>query len=621
MMTNSTLININRNMRHLDTLIRQIESTKKIQVPSDDPIIASRALKFRTSVSEIGQFQRNVQSGMAWMEVSEAALMDTTRNIMKQLTELTVEGATGTQQLSDKMALLASMKELVAQVGLNMNQTFAGRYVFSGFRTDQPPIFTDNNNKTFVITQTFNVRDIEVIKSFQKLDSLEKAVVHNDVNIIKMAYTNMDIPVIPGYSVIPKTLNDDDAYIPDANNTAVPPLPIIHFIAETGELVMHKDTANNFKDGTTVTYRKENFGVGDLNPQVYFPSREINVLMASGSVTGNTYRITQSIIPERWVGVPALPAPATHFTFNMNTVPGNLAYNQAISTTGTPPAFWPSVEGYNVVAWSGVATTVPDGTNTPVGFDPRRDILFNPATGVMTIAASGSQQFLERNRNVSYSATMAAGALSPAHNLNVQSVQLQLPAPGLQMDNADPNRFYTMDNQHIKYEFSTKTYVTINTLAMDVYTDKMFADFRRLFEFADTLQLSDKARLEEHYRAGPPPRSSEEASEMATKQLVEETAQLNAVLHDRFNNMLRLLDVHSVNAMREHTQMGSRMYRLELMQNRLEEDEGSYTKLMSENEDTNMARAIVMKAAAEAAYAAALRASANIVQLSLANFI
>jgi flagellin-like hook-associated protein FlgL len=63
------------------------------------------------------------------------------------------------------------------------------------------------------------------------------------------------------------------------------------------------------------------------------------------------------------------------------------------------------------------------------------------------------------------------------------------------------------------------------------------------------------------------------------------------------------------------------MNRLDLLQVRLEEDEAAYTKLMSQNEDTDLEKAILMKAMAEAAYAAALRASANIIQLSLANFI
>jgi flagellin-like hook-associated protein FlgL len=45
-------MHINRNMRSLDRIIRQIETGKRIQRPSDGPIIASRALMFRTSLHE-----------------------------------------------------------------------------------------------------------------------------------------------------------------------------------------------------------------------------------------------------------------------------------------------------------------------------------------------------------------------------------------------------------------------------------------------------------------------------------------------------------------------------------------------------------------------------------------
>jgi flagellar hook-associated protein 3 FlgL len=73
--------------------------------------------------------------------------------------------------------------------------------------------------------------------------------------------------------------------------------------------------------------------------------------------------------------------------------------------------------------------------------------------------------------------------------------------------------------------------------------------------------------------------------------------------------------------MKEHTQMGSRMARLELLMIRLEQEETEYTALLSANEDTDMGVALVQKAAAEAAYQAALKSSATIMQLSLANFI
>ncbi|MDR0272958.1 MAG: flagellar hook-associated protein FlgL, partial [Clostridiales bacterium] len=95
MITNTTLMHINRNMRSLDSIIRQIETGKKIQRPSDNPIIAARALIFRTSVNENAQYQRNVEQGMSWMQVTESTVNNINDQLLKELRTLAVQGASG----------------------------------------------------------------------------------------------------------------------------------------------------------------------------------------------------------------------------------------------------------------------------------------------------------------------------------------------------------------------------------------------------------------------------------------------------------------------------------------------------------------------------------------------
>ena len=54
-MQNNSLTNINNTKVAQDTLSSQISSGKKIVRPSDDPIVAIRALRLRSSVTEISQ--------------------------------------------------------------------------------------------------------------------------------------------------------------------------------------------------------------------------------------------------------------------------------------------------------------------------------------------------------------------------------------------------------------------------------------------------------------------------------------------------------------------------------------------------------------------------------------
>ena len=49
----NTSININGNKGNVDTLNNQMTSQKKIQRPSDDPVTAIRALRLRSTLSEI----------------------------------------------------------------------------------------------------------------------------------------------------------------------------------------------------------------------------------------------------------------------------------------------------------------------------------------------------------------------------------------------------------------------------------------------------------------------------------------------------------------------------------------------------------------------------------------
>ena len=57
----NTSININGNKGNVDTLNNQMTSQKKIQRPSDDPVTAIRALRLRSTLSEIDQYyEKNI---------------------------------------------------------------------------------------------------------------------------------------------------------------------------------------------------------------------------------------------------------------------------------------------------------------------------------------------------------------------------------------------------------------------------------------------------------------------------------------------------------------------------------------------------------------------------------
>ena len=75
MMTNTTMRNVNKSKNNLYTTEQQMSSQKKISKPSDDPIIAIRALSLRTSLTEVEQYlKKNVPDAGAWLTLTETSL-------------------------------------------------------------------------------------------------------------------------------------------------------------------------------------------------------------------------------------------------------------------------------------------------------------------------------------------------------------------------------------------------------------------------------------------------------------------------------------------------------------------------------------------------------------------
>ena len=120
---------------------------KKISVPSDDPVVAARALKLRTDVSNVVQYQRNVDDAESWMDITEAAISNL-NDILQRARELGVQAENSTNNSEDLQKISAEIKELRKQIVQIANSTYAGRYVFSGYSTDKKLM---NDDGTFAI--------------------------------------------------------------------------------------------------------------------------------------------------------------------------------------------------------------------------------------------------------------------------------------------------------------------------------------------------------------------------------------------------------------------------------------------------------------------------------------
>jgi flagellar hook-associated protein 3 FlgL len=293
MMTNNMLSNINKNKLNMTNLEQQYSTGKKIQKPSDDPIITVRALKLRTNLSELEQYyEKNIPDAKSWMDVTESSLK-TVNEILSKVNSYCVQGSTDTLTASDRSAIAENLTQLKQQIYQEGNTNYAGRYVFTGYKTDTPLIFnTDTNNLHYDITENLTGKDIQLsskVTGSYEIDDYDDPLVSftNPPKLmntyrIQLSYDkleNTDIDTIryfkknaagdmieqtPFANITTVSANDANAYTPGDGEA--------YFIYETGEIVMGKSVYEELRtaDSMQVTYTKKEFRNGDLKPEHYF---------------------------------------------------------------------------------------------------------------------------------------------------------------------------------------------------------------------------------------------------------------------------------------------------------------------------------------------------------------
>lgn len=148
MMISNMVRNLGNNTQRLSKYQNQLDTGKKISVPSDDPVVAARALKLRTDVAKVEQYQKNIGDAQSWLEATDVAL-GKIGDVMQKARELMVQASNGTNTPEETQKIGLELKQLRTQVVHLSNSTYAGRYIFSGFKTDQKLVNDDENSPDF----------------------------------------------------------------------------------------------------------------------------------------------------------------------------------------------------------------------------------------------------------------------------------------------------------------------------------------------------------------------------------------------------------------------------------------------------------------------------------------
>ncbi len=149
----------------MDKHMQQHSTTKKFSVPSDNPIGVSKSLELTTTIGKLEQYKRNTEDALSWLEVTESAVEDI-GNIMHRARELAVS-ADGTKTQEDKQKIQAEIDQLTQQLIRLSNTTYAGKSIFTGYRTNQDLL---NDDGTYNIDSKTNERMIYEVGVSEQID-------------------------------------------------------------------------------------------------------------------------------------------------------------------------------------------------------------------------------------------------------------------------------------------------------------------------------------------------------------------------------------------------------------------------------------------------------------------
>jgi flagellar hook-associated protein 3 FlgL len=232
------------------------------------------------------------------MDATETCINQVNTNL-ESMMEYCTQAANGTFNQKDREDIVTQLKEYSSYIyEQNANADYAGRYLFTGFRTDVPMLFdAAQTDTTYTITENVDIGNIKkyqyvqgqavyddaksaedyaneasqfatthrVLLSYDNLDDTQKNVTltYTDANGVEQTLTAKT-----------KSVADDTTY----NEHLNPGADDVYFVPETGELVFGDNVYDSVRAGSnlSVVYDKTNFAENDVRPEHYFNCTTVN---------------------------------------------------------------------------------------------------------------------------------------------------------------------------------------------------------------------------------------------------------------------------------------------------------------------------------------------------------
>lgn len=616
MMQNTSLNNLNTNKALQEKLTTQLSTMKKITRPSDDPVIAIRALKLNSSLNKIDQYyEKNTEDAESWLKLTEAAI-DTTNDILTSMKQYIVQAANGPLEEKDRKAIIENLSNFEKEIYSTGNADSAGRSIFTGYRTDLPLIFKEDKEERYTITeQVFNsildtatfVRtgDLSSINegNFMSKDTTEYQVDTYEIPRIRLSYEDIDIKQdatsTTSYSAYINVSYMQDAKVDEANQTAA-----VSTTSYTAYVSMEAQNPNEITieiDGQTIALPTD----GTQNTTI----NGLTISAENGVITFTEANPAKTI---------------------------TLGYEEVTDTAG-------AVTGYSFAERSETTLTVTDcypsasdeAYEAAIGDDNANSLVYIAETGELLLGSNIQKELsaltMKDEIRISYEkSSWQEGDLDPIHYFYTKRYDETKKNPDGTAPKElvyNPEKLINPNNdeakQIISYDVGSNQSIRVNTNADEVFTHNIGRDVDEV-----VAMLDEYAALEETYNTVNDMIKSEKYEGDELEQLESQLAALDkarnmakAKVQSRCEALITDFDGYLEQTSLAQTNVGSRESRLLLIQNRLGSQQTNFQELVSENEDADVTELAIRLSSVELTYEAALSSISYVMQTTLLDFI
>lgn len=575
MMINNTTKNINWNKSNQVYLNNQMTTQKKIQRPSENPVIAIRALRLRSSLSQINQYlEKNIPDVRAWLDSADTALY----NMNKILTDCKNQCVTGRNDPlnpDNRRSILESLTALKEQLYSEGNTDNAGRTIFTGYRTNSQLTFMeDDPEESYSITQSFK---------------------YNDISEYKYYSGNVEVPQTLEEILAGVANGDDrtkDIYISDTTETVYDRIRLAY-----DDIDSLTSLSYTYQD-TTVTFDNNN----EKEEKVAYASYEND----DGDIISGTFHVNDDNEILDAGGNPIQDKDGNIVTVNAEDIVTR-------KVIGSDPAGSGSLTVYETEEeWEAACgtKTVNDG-----------EMVLIKSTGDLVMSDSVSTELKSNRANIQldYDKTgFSKGELRPEYYYNC-------------VCKTDPNH----EVEHIKFdENGKKLYEDINvniamnqSISVNLHADELF-DMNTYQDVTELINAVEKA-LAAQEKADTLKEMKNEAKYVDYQDEIDkwyEAAKKEADyagenLGNLFSEGIGKFDKYLSKLNVAYTEIGARGQQLDMTENRLGNQQLAVEELKSCNEDRDISDIIIDYTAAYNAYQASLMAASKIEKQTLLNYI